>query len=62
MLRQKEIGKYNIGDTVVKELSEIEGRYLLQSVKAERLLYSDMLTDDVNQTSFSSKISTRQLQ
>lgn len=56
MLRQKEIGKYNMGDTVVKELSEIEGKYLLQSVKAERLLYSDMLTDDVNQTSFSSKI------
>ena len=56
MLRQKEIGKYNMGDTVVKELSEIEGKYLLQSVKAERLLYSDMLTEDVNQTSFSSKI------
>ena len=45
-----------MGDTVVKELSEIEGKYLLQSVKAERLLYSDMLTEDVNQSSFSSKI------
>lgn len=56
MIRQKQVGKYNLDSSAVTSLSQIEGKYLLQDAKKERILYTDLFTDNKNDLSFASRI------